>query len=594
MMVGFLCGDGSSGINAEYGGDLLLQFLIANSFNLSSQPNFTISHLKDNLIYSQTRLENELRMIPRQVLELRSDPNFAVSSGYNFHSDAYFFIALLRKAQLFGTLEQQKSQKKTHFVNCAELADYLLDEPSVATYLEKVYFFKQNFFFKTVQSEAQVEMKQFSSQPKQVKFGRPQDYTTDGNSSLEDEDEEYQSLRDLHDPPVANKMKEQIVFSQPSIVYKDRSIINSFALNSADSNLVVIATASGLKEFDIRNVDSTLNREFLEEVPRHPTRSASVSQFSINNQYAPTELLTSPIPARRLVTERAPSLDHQDTSIWCLQSHPKLPHYLSGSLGGAVKLWQWNIPTVVGTYPNNHSKSRVNSIRFSTSGTKFGACMNDGWISLWRWSEQDDTVQPYRCIKCYSVQCRDMMFLNTGSYFATAGQDEDVEKRTIKFWDTLLTPSKSNVWSCSTPTDGIASSLVYSPKQSLMFCGFKKGGIMALDLRKREILKWAEKSHTGNCCSLSLDPFNENFLVSGSTDGSVKVWDIRGGDIQLIENRRDVHKEKTFIHGISSTNNLSQAVTTRGVMQVMLTQSSQYSCGSDGILLQRSVFYALS
>lgn len=152
-----------------------------------------------------------------------------------------------------------------------------------------------------------------------------------------------------------------------------------------------------------------------------------------------------------------------------------------------------------------------------------------------------------------------MVFLNTGSYFATVGQAEEQDKKSIKFWDTLLPASKANVWSCATPNDLSACRVVYSSKQSLLFCGFKKGnsslrpllteigGLMVLDLRQREILKWADKAHTSACVSLSLDPFNENFLVSGSTDGSVKVWDIRGGDMKLIENRKEVHKEKTFL-----------------------------------------------
>eukprot|EP01127_Copromyxa_protea_P005104 TRINITY_DN1494_c0_g2_i3.p1 TRINITY_DN1494_c0_g2~~TRINITY_DN1494_c0_g2_i3.p1 ORF type:complete len:1196 (-),score=285.54 TRINITY_DN1494_c0_g2_i3:5-3070(-) len=608
--------------------DILLHFLSANSFGASSHSSFTVAHLSRYLLRSLHLLENELHIIPTQILTLRYNQDFATAQKYNFNSDAHFCITLLRKAKIFGDAlptdeSSSKKKKQKNRVNCAQLADYLLEEQPTQDYLENAYFFKQNFFFRSLQSEFSARHSQLLSKPQQVRHGRPQDYTTDAYEGFDfeegEEEEEEDNDNDNDNSNTKNEEEEDyqesvsqetIFFSSPVAVYKEKTMVNAFAINAVSPNMVVVASGSGLKEFDLQGLKNTLNRDFQGDslqsqsgrfagsrdspgrlgrmTPSSPTisrkRREALDDLSVPKM--------APLGPSSLVHSQGPSssapLDHQDTSIWCLQAHPKLPYYLSGSTGGAVKVWQWNIPSLVGTY-HVVSQARVNRIAFNTSGSKFGACTSDGRVSLWRWSEQEDSVNPYRTLNCFSGRtCKDMVFLNTGSYFATVGQGDE-DKKTIKFWDTLLPNSKANVWSHATPTDSTACCTVYSAKQSLLFCGYKKGGIMALDLRQRQVLKWADRPHTLACVSLSLDPFNENFLVSGSTDGSVKVWDIRGGDMKLIEHRKEVHKEKTFLD--IQGNNLSHAVSTRGVMQVMLTPTAQYSCGSDGNILQRSVFY---
>jgi len=315
-------------------------------------------------------------------------------------------------------------------------------------------------------------------------------------------------------------------------------------------------------------------------------------------------------------------VDHKLVST--LQAHPYDPHYLSGGVDGAIYLWQFKIPAHVAQY-RPHNTPYINRIRFSESGTKFAACDNEGNISLWRWSSQDESLRPFLTFDCHGERTADMAFLNHGSFFATCGSGgcgnstggnatgNVAGAGNLSFWDSLLPRNKMKVWSNNIETGGTA--LIYSPRHQVLFCGNKKGDITLIDLRQRQILTTIEKAHDQTVKSLDLDP-RASLLISGSSDGSVKVWSLNSSvlstlakspssynveyfyepsDIQvpMLYKWEDVHKQQTLVRPllsqVSGGTSFFTPVRTVGVMQVAVSHGALYSCGSDGRIVCKPI-----
>jgi WD40 repeat protein len=91
------------------------------------------------------------------------------------------------------------------------------------------------------------------------------------------------------------------------------------------------------------------------------------------------------------------------------------------------------------------------------------------------------------------------------------------------------------------------------------------------------------KAHTLNVKSLAVDPM-EDFIISGSNEGSVKAWDLP--TLTCREHWEDVHVKSIFVRkpGV-----FEAPVSTYGVMQVMLSSKYLFSCGSDGRILRTEI-----
>src|SRR5688572_19657158 len=122
-------------------------------------------------------------------------------------------------------------------------------------------------------------------------------------------------------------------------------------------------------------------------------------------------------------------------------------------------------------------------------------------------------------------------------------------------WDTLLPPDRALVHAFAGHESG-ASSVVYSPRYQLLIAGGKKGDIsifyrslssqfssVAFDIRQQKVLATV-KAHSMNVKSLAVDPL-EDFIVSGSNEGSVKAWDLPS--LNCREHWEDVHMKHTFV-----------------------------------------------
>lgn len=337
-------------------------------------------------------------------------------------------------------------------------------------------------------------------------------------------------------------------------MYKDKDILNSVCINMIrDGNTAAVATTRGIKEITLESSSALLN----------PGQKRGFSTASL------------------VFFSSSESVNHNIPDVQWLEAHPNQPYYLSGSGDGSIYLWQFQVPSVVATYrqPNN---PRICRIHFNQNGTKFGACDNSGYVCLWRFASNEDFLRPYLNLHCHTKRTLDFAFFNAGSCIATVGYSTP-PKKNLCLWDVLIPPYKACVADFACHEDGGAASIAYSSRHQLLLTGGKKGDICLFDVRQRRLLNNL-KAHDGNVKTLTVDPLEE-VAVSGSSDGSVKVWDLPNFESRL--KWSDVHERHTFVRPGAGFNHTTSVVSTYGVMQVNFTSGRElYSCGSDGRVLR--------
>lgn len=537
---------------------VVLAYLTTNLTSGSSS-----SALVSCLTRARVKVEYEFHTVPAQILKLRVDEKFQKQTNYKKHSNAHFFGALIRFADLFG------SGQSLECLSCVELLSVLLDDVFTADYIEQVYFVRQNFQFKTMEEEAE----------------RRSEYLQQGktkSSIVETEEEEADEDDDDEFKLVENKM----VFGQPRPIAREKnsSLISSFAINSVNNQLCAFASANGIHEVTYSDVNQYRD---VDEVVQYAESKVTKrkNETAINDI---SSIMLSNSPSKRVSKSKEKLIPHSSSiPIWSLRAHPRLPYYLSGSTNGIVTLWQWGTQSEIAEY-KSQSKSRANRIQFSVPGTRFASCFEDGHVALWRWSDQDESLSPYRFVKCYPGRATDVTFLNSGGAFVTTGSPEGDGTPCVRAWDTLL--PNPNVWNCET-SDVESSCVVYSPVNNMLYCGLRHGGLTAIDIRQRLSVFTVPTAHDLNCKTLALD-VREKILFSGSSDGNIKVWKIDSDKLVLLDTWLEAHRSTVFVKGLSTgTEGFTNAVSTHGVVQLHTTPNNVYSTGSDGVLLQRSIYY---
>eukprot|EP01132_Coremiostelium_polycephalum_P008618 gene8618-10608_t len=386
----------------------------------------------------------------------------------------------------------------------------------------------------------------------------------------------------------------RIRFEDEIELYKDNDLLQGFCIDTTSPDLAVlaIATTKGIREIDLKQIHDGYGNDLDLDQFQHiggtsdafmsPTQSSrklrisskSVSSLNFKNK---SNVFKSAFSSLNLSSKQ---VDH-NIIVQCLESHPTSSYYLSGGIDGSVCLWQFGIPEALAAY-QLPTKPRIVRCRFNQSGSKFGACDMAGNLMLWQFAAEEDTLKPFYTLKAHSKQTLDFTFLNSGSLLATAGISTD-SKKDVCLWDVLLPPHKSLIASYTDQENG-ASSIVYSPKRQAIIVGGKKGNLSLYDIRTNKTIE-SFKGHSLNTKSLALDPFEE-FVASGSSDGSIKVWSLPS--LTCLSTFEEMHKKQTFVR---PTGVFKSPVSTYGVMQVSLENNHIFSCGSDGRILKRKYYY---
>ncbi|RWS14486.1 dmX-like protein 2, partial [Dinothrombium tinctorium] len=403
------------------------------------------------------------------------------------------------------------------------------------------------------------------------------------------------------------------------IVHKDQDNISSFCINRANQGLIALSTPKEIQEldmsvllepvtwleeeaeYDIMNLlkapETLPSTDYL--IVQHPSDRLQSSPGGLAMQSSPvassqsthsTQTGRSTILAKhhfpgntnpnfcQYVIERSrhilkPLKRHKTEGTRRMSSHPTLPLYLSGSQDGSVTLWEWNhqqpllCPRQSGTF------AKVTKVMFNQLGNKFGVTDGDGYLSLWQVS-LSSANKPFLSMQVHTKQASDFTFLGSSSLIVTAGHSTD--HKNVVLWDTLLPSKKSMVTTFSCHEHHGASAVLYAPLNQLLITGGRKGDVFIFDMRQRT-KRHNFQAHESAIKCMTLDP-GEDFFVTGSADGDIKVWSLGAVHI-LLYSFPGEHSRSTLFRNIGM-----------GVSHLYVDAAGRlYSCGADGSMKLRQL-----
>ncbi|KAI9344198.1 WD40-repeat-containing domain protein [Zopfochytrium polystomum] len=275
--------------------------------------------------------------------------------------------------------------------------------------------------------------------------------------------------------------------------------------------------------------------------------------------------------------------------VSALEAHPSLNYYVAGisenaNVESVVKLFQFGQQRELVSYSTSGSNARLTRCRFDPFGTRFGASDMRGNLKIWKFDASQDSLKPVLSFNSNSAVTNDFVFLSSATLLATAGISGSGNN--IGLWDTLMPTSKARVKAFSTGDTG-AYCLGYSHRHRVLLSGGKKGEVYIFDIRQR-CLRKTVSAHSNTVKSLSVDDVMGN-LVSASTDGEIKTWDLNSFLL-------DLGASSTSTEGLARKGQIgaqverSSGVSSYGTMQVAICNSRIFSCGVDGSLRRSTVF----
>jgi len=348
---------------------------------------------------------------------------------------------------------------------------------------------------------------------------------------------------------------------------RDGNLVQSFCVSSNGLNIVA-ATSTGVKEISLMRSDSLPHDVEMCEL------NDAVSSFVILS-----DSKTARVSNKKMTYSSKGNQLGQNVVVQWVEPHPNYPFYLTGGIDGGIHLWQFSNSNSLCTFPKSN-KARVSKIHFNQNGTKFGVADHSGKLSLWCFEPGAELHLPFMTVQAHTKRALDFAFLNNGSFVATAGVSKN-NRGNINLWDVLMPAPKVGGFNVH---EGGGHCVVYSPRHQMIISGGKKGDICVFDIRKMRQIYCKPDAHLLNVKTLSLHP-RESMLVSGSTDGSMKIWELP--NFQERAFWEDVHEKRTFMK--PTTGFFYSTFETYGVMETRFIGNHLYSCGADGRILSRSL-----
>lgn len=380
------------------------------------------------------------------------------------------------------------------------------------------------------------------------------------------------------------KMKEPM-----KIIHKEQDIITAFALNQANANLLALSTQKEIVELDIGPVlapptwledENEMDIEYI----KNPAPIAQDSDFYVvqtpadthTSQYSSSASSPQSPGQTNWSTGRSTTviLKRPVAGVRRIGPHPNLPHYLTGSADGSVRLYEWGHIQPLAMLRQPGAFPKVTKVLFSSQGNKCCVSDTEGDVCLWQVGLGSNFTKPIMSLRCHNKTTSDFSFIGSSSLIATAGHSS--ESRNVCLWDMLLPPRSACVHSFICHEHGCPA-IVYAPHHQLLISGGRKGEVCIFDIRQRQ-LRHTFQAHDVPIRCLAMDP-EEEYFVTGSSEGDIKVW---GLDVhQLVVSFPGEHSKSTFFKNIGSTS---------GVTQVAIgPEHNLFSCGIDGSMKFRSL-----
>ncbi|XP_058100511.1 uncharacterized protein LOC131245220 isoform X2 [Magnolia sinica] len=312
-----------------------------------------------------------------------------------------------------------------------------------------------------------------------------------------------------------------------------------------------------------------------------------------------------------------------------LSSHPSRPFFLVGSSNTHVYLWEFGKGRATATYgvlpaanvPPPYALASISALQFDRCGHRFATAALDGTLCTWQLEVGGrSNVHPTESSLCFNSYASDVGYVAaSGSILATAGYSPNGVNLVI--WDTLAPPATSQA-SVICHEGGARSLSVFDNDigsgsiSPLIVTGGKGGDIGLHDFRyiatgrtkrhrhlneqnmrsssahnmqsgtsnkfgeqNRNGMLWhIPKAHQGSITKISTIP-NTSLFLTGSKDGDVKLWDVRGSEVDLVFHWQNMHDRHTFLQPSSRG---FGGVVRVAVTDIVVLSHGFLTCGGDG------------
>ena len=98
---------------------------------------------------------------------------------------------------------------------------------------------------------------------------------------------------------------------------------------------------------------------------------------------------------------------------------------ITGGDDGVIRMWQYLVDSELSTFT---STGGINSLRFSTTGSRFGAASKTGYIELWNANIGAKECLPFYKVCAFKKYASDLVFLNAGNVISACGFSPETKR----------------------------------------------------------------------------------------------------------------------------------------------------------------------
>jgi WD40 repeat protein len=216
---------------------------------------------------------------------------------------------------------------------------------------------------------------------------------------------------------------------------------------------------------------------------------------------------------------RGKPLQHE-ASVRSVSFSPDGKTIVTGSGDGKVMLWDTDTSKMQRLLPAHNDS--ISSVKFSHDGKIIVSASADGEIKLW-----DSNGNPMRSIPKASTLITSAIFSPDNRFVATAGNDGKVVIIDISSRKVVREIKPQNFSS-------LVKCISFS-KDGKLVAGYDNNQIKLWNPLGKEISKDRQfKGHSDGINSISFSPYG-NTIASASEDGTIKLWDINGTELQTFK-----------------------------------------------------------
>jgi WD40 repeat protein len=191
-------------------------------------------------------------------------------------------------------------------------------------------------------------------------------------------------------------------------------------------------------------------------------------------------------------------------------------HLVTGGANQTVQVWDAQTGREVGTLGRHDRK--IQGLAFSPDGRHLASASGDGMVKLWDATHLVEKQDARRPIRARAPEMGfNLAFSPDGRRLVAGG-----EKNTVKIWDVQtgevlhsLSGHRGDVWAAAFSPDPGGLWVASAGEDSTVKLWDSRTGTFVRNFR----------GHTGIVTAVAFSP-DGRLLVSGSRDGTVKVWDL--------------------------------------------------------------------